>query len=77
MTKRDTLLHTPPGTGPARREHPPRQNTSPEPWTQNVGQVAIPEGSSGVFSVGSVFSLIRAGFSPRLSGENRLAPLYI
>ena len=43
----------------------------------DVGQVPIPEGSSGVFSVGSVFSLLRAGFSPRLSVENRLDPLYI
>ena len=43
----------------------------------DVGQVAIPEGSSSVFSVGSVFSLLRAGFSPRLSVENRLDPLYI
>ena len=40
----------------------------------DVGQVAIPEGSSGVFSVGSVFSLLRAGFSPRLSVDNRLDP---
>ena len=43
----------------------------------DVGQVAIPEGSSSVFSVGSVFSLLHAGFSPRLSVENRLDPLYI
>ena len=43
----------------------------------DVGQVPIPEGSSGVFSVGSVFSLLRAGFSPRLSVENRPDPLYI
>ena len=35
----------------------------------DVGQVPIPEGSSGVFSVGSLFSLLRAGFSPRLSVE--------
>ena len=43
----------------------------------DVGQVAIPEGSSSVFSVGSVFSLLHAGFSPRLSVENRLDSLYI
>ena len=43
----------------------------------DVGQVAIPEGSSSVFSVGSAFSMLRAGFSPRLPGENRLDPLYI
>ena len=43
----------------------------------DVGQVAIPEESSSVFSVGSVFSLLRAGFSPWLSVENRLDPLYI
>ena len=43
----------------------------------DVGQVAIPERSASVFSVGSVFSLLRAGFSPRLSVENRSDPLYI
>ena len=43
----------------------------------DVGQVAIPEVSSSVFSDGSVFSLLHAGFSPRLSVENRLDPLYI
>ena len=29
------------------------------------------------YTAGSVFSLLRAGFSPRLSVENRLDPLYI
>ena len=43
----------------------------------DVGQVPIPERSSGVFSVGSLFSLLHAGFSPRLSVDNRLDPLYI
>ena len=43
----------------------------------DVGQAPIPEGSSSVFSVGSVFSLLRAGFSSRLSVENRSDPLYM
>ena len=43
----------------------------------DVGQVPIPERSSGVFSVGSLFSLLRAGFSPRLSVGNRSDPLYM
>ena len=43
----------------------------------DVGQVAIPERSSGVFSVGSLFSLLHAGFSSRLSVGNRSDPLYI
>jgi hypothetical protein len=49
----------------------------PERRIPNVGQVPIPEGSSSVFSVGSVFSLLRAGFSSRLSVENRFDPLYM
>ena len=37
----------------------------------------FPRGHPVFFSVGSAFSLLRAGFSPRLSVENRLDPLYI
>ena len=51
--------------------------SGPERRNPEVGKVPIPERSSGVFSVGSAFLLLRAGFSPRLSGENRLDALYI
>ena len=37
----------------------------------------FPRGHPVFFTVGSAFSLLRAGFSPRLSVENRLDPLYI
>ena len=43
----------------------------------DVDRVPIPEGSSSVSSVGSAFSMLRAGFSSRLSVENRLDSLYM
>ena len=41
------------------------------------GKYQSPRDHPVFFTVGSVFSLLRAGFSPRLSVENRLDPLYI
>ena len=44
----------------------------------DVGQVAIPEGSSGVFSVGSVFSLLRRRFFiPALRRQSSRPLIYI
>ena len=51
--------------------------SGPERRNPEVGKVPIPEGSSGVFFCWQRLFLLRAGFSPRLSGENRLDPLYI
>ena len=41
------------------------------------GKYQFPRGHPVFFTDGSVFSLLHAGFSPRLSVENRLDPLYI
>ena len=37
----------------------------------------FPRGHPAFFTVGSVFSLLHAGFLPRLTVENRLDPLYM
>ena len=86
MTNRNTLLHTPPGTraSPARTSAAAPMNVNSRggihrlsPGHRMWAKYQFPRGQPVFFPVGSAFSMLRAGFSPRLSIENRSDPLYI